>query len=343
MSGGYSKSYSSTLDVSRGIVSSSEKERYDAYEKRAERVLNFRSTIDTKSLEDREVRDVRDFYVDELVKNNITKPKDGVENIHVVLVDNSGSNREIAQHLKKSSGYLTSVLRSIDPISQIAFFYFSDHRDGDRMFQYVDFVSPDEIGDKTLFSSISHIQDANGHDIPEAIECALWKACEFDFGSAKKRHLYLITDVVAHGMGYHDDDGCPYQRDWLSSVNRVMEIYTTFEVIGCGNDIKMSELQKKFILNSERLQYDFIDLSSINEIQYRIGITGNALLFLIARHTGVQGVELFLSFLYEKWLSDPIFGSETDTKAREGISRFGKYIEEDETKVKEMMQRILVD
>ncbi|MBI5654576.1 hypothetical protein HZC53_02925 [Candidatus Uhrbacteria bacterium] len=285
-------------------------------------------------------RDEREVYDSSLVRLKVNAPDEKAERVHIVLIDNSGSNEKIAEHLKKSSGYLLAVLKAIDPASRICFVYFSDHCDGPRIWQAVDYVAPDEQGDKILHSSIRHVDKAGGGDEPEAIECALWDACDLPFGHVQERRLYLVTDVVAHGMGLRGDGGCPHQRDWKESLKRVHETFLSFEVIGCGAERDCAELQKKFILDKKRLPFDLIDLSAIKSHEHRCGITGNSLLFLIARHQGVQTVEAFLMTLYEKWLAEPIFGANTDTSAREAIRRFGKYVEAPEEDVQKMLDKI---
>jgi hypothetical protein len=217
--------------------------------------------------------------------------------------------------------------------------YCSDHCDGDNFIQEIDFLFPDKKGDKALYSSCKNVVPASGGDEAEGFECALKQACDIDFGKAKNVHLYLVTDVVAHGMGMEDDNGCPFQVSWKSSLKKVSEKFTSFEVVGCGGDSDTGKLQQKFI-KPERLAYDLIDLSSIPEPQHRAGITGNALLFLIARHRGFQAIELFLTFLYEKWLNDPVFGKGTDSRAQEMIIRFTKFLEDPAKKVATMTEKI---
>jgi len=340
MSGGSYRSYSESMGSTRSTFSDDAGERARAEAERKKRLDEARASMGEKKK--RETRDTSGMYDRSKVKLGITRPAPGVKKIHFVLIDNSGSNRVIAQHMKNSSAYLASVLQNLDPASQIASNYFSDHTDGERLcFQEVDFVSPDKEGDQVLLSSISHINPANGHDAAEAIECALWRACKINFGDAIEKHLYLVTDVVAHGMGLSSDDGCPFQRDWREVLALVADTYTSFTVIGCGDSPRVGELQKQFI-SPERLAYDLIDLSSIPEDRHRMAITANALLFLIARSTGMQGVEMFLSFLYEKWLKDPVFGSDSDRRAREMIRKFGKYLEAPPEEIERMMNRIIV-
>lgn len=233
-------------------------------------------------------------------------------------------------------------MKSLDVESQFAFNYFSDHTDGDLLYQEIDFVSPGEKADKILFSTIKQVKPAHGHDAAEAIECALWKACDINFNEAEEKHLYLITDVVAHGMGLTGDDGCPLQRDWRDSLKRVNKTFDSFIVIGCADMKEAAELQKKF-LAPERLAWDFIDISEVQESYHRMALTVNAILFAVARNLGKQAVEMFLGFLYEKWLNDPVFGADTDRRAKEGIRRFGKYIEAPPDEVEKTMRKVLAE
>lgn len=285
-------------------------------------------------------REVVDLYDSAFVRSVITQPKPETKRIHIVIIDNSGSNRVIAAHFRESSGYFTSVLNSIDPTSQVAFMYYSDHCDGRHINQEIDYVSPDETGDKIIHSTARNIIPVSGGDAAEAFECALYDVCQKNFGNAEYKHLYLVTDQVAHGMGESDDNGCPLQRNWKDSLELVSKTFTTFEVVGCGNS-RLSKLQAQFIRH-DRLGLDFLDLSSIPEEEHRKAISGNALLFLIARKTGLQTTELFLSFLYEKWLESPIFGRQSAERAKEMIERFGKYIEAPEQKVTEILQKVLI-
>lgn len=306
-----------------------------AEEDRLRRLDEARRTVAEK----KERKRREDIYDKKCVRLGITKPKTGVERVHIVLVDNSGSNRLIARHLRNSSGHLVSALRSIDPQSQIAFCYFSDHCDGEGIRQEVDYITPDEEGDKILNSTVTHIRDVSGGDEAEAIECALLDMCNLDFGEAKTKHLYLVTDVVGHGMGLRSDDGCPFQRDWRNSLDRVREVFDSFEVIGCSENPHTGKLQQQFVA-PERLAYDLIDLSQIREHEHRLAVTGNTLLFLIARRRGTQTAEMFLGFLYEKWNSDPVFGANTDLRAKEAIRRFAKYLETPAEETERMLARI---
>jgi len=342
MSGGSRSSYRSSYRPSTDLWSDDTAAKRRAEAARARRLESVRSKAVTGKAPPPPKREAAKLYDRNAVRDRITRPAKSAKRVHVVLVDNSGSNKVIAKHLRDTSGYLLGLLETLDPESQVAFIYFSDHCDGHLIRQDVDYVSPDDEGDKTLLSTVSHVRPAVGGDEPEAIECTLWEACDLDFGHVQERHLYLVTDVVAHGMGMGGDDGCPEQRDWRKSLERVRETYTSFEVIGCGRDQRTGRLQRQF-LAPDRLGYDLIDLSAIPSHEHRTGITGNALLFLIARRRGLQAVEAFLMTLYEKWLSEPIFGANTDLGAREAIARFGKYIEASQPEIDKLMARIFGD
>ncbi len=272
-SGRSHEGYTASLDESRALFSADAGERDKAVLHRRSRIETARVTVTEEKTGLQ--RDTGEVYDPKLVKGNITSPAAGVKRVYVFLIDNSGSNRGIARHLKDSSGYLTAVLNTLDPESQVALIYFSDHCDADRLMQEVDFVHPNEKGDKIIHSTTAHIHDANGGDSPEAIECALWRACDIEFGDANERHLILVTDVVAHGMGLEPDDGCPLQRDWRESVERVAETFSSFKVVGCGNDHKVGKLQEKF-LSPDRVAFDLIDLSNIRDEYLRQG-TSDAL------------------------------------------------------------------
>lgn len=326
----------------RGLSSDDEAERRRAENERKRRLEARRVEIDEGRTAKPVARDTRQVYDRSAIKKKITAPPASAKRLHIVLIDNSGSNKEIAAHLRNTSGYLLSILSVIDPESAIAWDYFSDHGDGPGLMQEIDYVTPDEAGDKIMHSTLRHVTPAGGGDFPEAIECALWSACEIDFGSVPKdqRFLYLVTDSVAHGMGMSGDNQCPDQRSWESSVERVGETFGRFTLVGCTDDKKVAKLQAKF-LDPARLEYDLIDLSAIKSLEHRMAITGNALLFLIARQRGLQTVGMFLMTLYEKWLSEPIFGQETDLNAREGVRRFLKYIEADKAEIAKLEDRII--
>lgn len=289
-----------------------------------------------------DMRDRSHLYDASQVKNKIIRPAPGVKRVHIRLTDNSGSNRIIAEHTRKSTEYFNAMLELIDPQAQVADMYFSDHGDENLLMQEIDFFSPGEKGLVQFYSSTHHIRAANGYDQAEAYECALMRICQIDFGDAVKKHLYLVGDQVAHGMGLRSDDGCPNQVDWRKAVDLVYKTFTTFNVIGCGDDPQVGELQKKF-LRPERVPFDFIDMSGIQQLDYRLGITPNAFLFLAARTTGLQGIELFLTALYHKWRIEPLFGPNTELKAKDAIRRFGKYIEADPETVEKLMTKILAD
>ncbi len=323
---------------------SGEAERRKLFSERSERVSAFRSEVGTKSDSPRPARDVMANYDESLVRCSITKPAPGVTRVYKILIDNSGSNRQIANHFRNSTNYLRVNLGLIDHDGQFTFEYFSDHCDGKLISQPIDYVSPNKEGERILTSTLHHVHDADGGDSPEAHECALWDACKINFGEATTRHLILVSDVTGHGMGMGDDQGCPNQRSWKESMDLVEATYTTFELIGCGASADVATLQQQFVTyrHPENLAMNFVSLAYIKEHQYRLGIVLNAFLFLVARHRGPQSVEGFLSRLYEKWLSDPLFGGETDRRAKEAIIRFAKYIDLQSKEKTEMMSRVLV-
>lgn len=300
-------------------------------EERTSRVREERakaSTAPPPREETRERRDTRSLYDHGLVRNRITRPDPGAHKATILLIDNSGSNRVVAERLRESSGYMLATMGTIvGKQAQVATIYGSDHGDGSGYRQDVDFVYPTEAGDRILFSTTHDVRGASGGDEAEAFECLLWDACDIDFGHLKKedRHLILATDVVGHGMGMHSDDGCA-RRDWRQSVKRVYDTFGTFQVIGTGESETMGRLQAKF-LNPGRVPFDLLDFCTIREPRHRLGIIPNAALFLMARNEGIQTAKVFLQFLYEKWLSDPIFGQDTDLRARDAIRRFFKFIE----------------
>ncbi len=340
MTGGSSSGYNDTLKRTRSTFSHDDEVRRSAEIERLERIKRAKSTVHEKK--ERVLRDTSDSYDKGLVKLKITKPEPETEKIYIFVVDNSGSNEKIAKHLRNGSEYLTSVLMQLEPKAQFAYVYGSDHGDGDLMMQEVDYHFANETGAKILYSTVGHIQGANGHDAAEAFECILWDVCKLDFGNAKEKHLVLVTDQVAHGMGYtRSDNGCPHQRVWESTKEKIYKTFDTFCVVGCSDDDEVGVLQRKF-LKEEKVAFDLIDLSGVPEHKHRLALSGNTLLFLVARNSGEQGVELFLSFLYEKWLSDPVFGMDTERRAKEGIKRFGKFLPYPERVVELMMERILV-
>jgi len=270
------------------------------------------------------------------VKNRITKPNPHTQRVHIVLVDNSGSNEVIAQHIRASSQYLNAMGMIVDAQSEIAYVFFSDHGDDDLMTQEVGYTSPGEEGGKYLKNSMRSIKGANGYDEPEAIECVLRNVSNFDFGSAAEKHLYLVTDVLAHGMGMRGDHGCPHGVNWKDSVDTAHKVFNTVTVIGCSKYESTAKEQLKFVKTSN----DLIDLSEVRSQQHRLGIVGNAILFAMAKNRGTEYAENFLSALYEKWLDEPIFGANTDLSAKTGISRFVKFLGLTEDEEKKMESRI---
>jgi len=277
-------------------------------------------------------RDTSELRDSSLARNSITSPSKTAKRAYVVLVDNSGSNRAIADHFLKSSGHFTAFAQSIDAMAEVAFIYFSDHCDGELLFQFADFSPPTEAGDKQLYNSFLRIRGASGDDEAEAIECALLRASEIDFGDipVQDRTVILVTDVVGHRMGLTSDDGCPHQVSWRTSMEAIRRTYGKFILIGSGSNPRMVPLQKQFfetapgVSDSVEVARNFIDLSEIREASHRNGIVANAVLFCMARNAGKQSIQVFLAALYSKWLSNPVFGTRTDEMARIRIRAFAE-------------------
>jgi hypothetical protein len=321
----------------------SDEERDSLREEREKRIKTARESVSEKSTKPRSQVNHQEKYDSSLVQKKICQPAAGVKRVYIILIDNSGSNEFIASHFRKSSEYLQVNLNLIDPSAQFVFVYFSDHCDGDRYWQPVNFIFPDDNGEKILISTLNKIVGADGGDAAEAHECALYDACQINFGDAIERHLIMVSDVVGHYMGMDSDTGCCHQQDWKEAVNLVDKTFTSFEFIGCGNRPSVGELQKQFInlCHPELLYQNFINLSYIQESVHRLGIVLNTFLFLVARRRGIQSLEGFLARLYEKWLNDPIFGDQTDSRAKEAIIRFAQFIPGQSSEIIDIMSRVL--
>ena len=74
----------------------------------------------------------------------------------------------------------------------------------------------------------------------------------------------------------------------------------------------------------------------------RCRLVTNALLLFVARNRGLQTVTMFLMILVEKWLAEPQYGSETLPRAKRQIADFCQYLEIDETKKADLLERIFV-
>jgi hypothetical protein len=280
-----------------------------------------------------------------LANNVIGVPPKEVEEVHIALIDNSGSNAKIATGMRDRASYMRALFDSLAGNAGFATVFFSDHCDGPRgLFQDVGYTTPGTDGDKVLRASIAQVRSSGGGDAPEAIECALKRAAEFDFGHVPKerRYLYLVSDQVAHGMGYNprDDDGCPNQVHWRHSVEQVHQTFASFQVIASGEDSRIFNLQKQFIAE-ERWRYDLMDFAT-GQLTHdeRCGLVANGLVFLVARNRGAQTVNLFLQTLAEKWLAEPMYGSNTLPRARRQIGDFANYLEITDQERGELMAKI---
>lgn len=265
-------------------------------------------------------------------RNQITAPPATADRVFVIAVDNSGSNRRIAEAIRDAAGHLHAAIGTMAPTATFAFLFFSDHTDGPKLFQYADYTSPDTHGEHVLRASAACIQEANGFDEAEAIECALKQVTTFNFGNVgrQNRHLILVTDVVAHGMGMDDDNGCPHQVSWRQSLRDVEQTFGSFRVVATGDSRNVLELQAKFV-PSDRRQYDLLDMvtGGLNR-EERARLVPNAVLFQVFRTMGNQAVESFLGGLYEKWLANPMYGSDTKSRAKAQIRAFASYLELDD-------------
>jgi hypothetical protein len=278
-----------------------------------------------------------------LARNTITVPAAEAKEVHVILVDNSGSNKQIAESLRRASGYIHANASVIAGDASIAFQFFSDHCDGSRLIQEADYVMPGTEGEEILRASIANIYNARGGDEPEAIECALYRAAvdyRFDERIPRDhRFLYLVTDQVAHNMSTDRDDGCPLQRDWKKSLKQAHETYGSFQFIASGSDPAIFQLQRQFIA-PDRQQFDLMDLAT-GQLTHeeRCRLIPNALLFLMARNRGKQAVQLFTLTVVEKWLAEPQYGSDTLRRAKKQIQDFCMYLDWDRADVEDLLQR----
>lgn len=344
MSAASHESYSNRMDEARRWSDPNADVRREAERSRGARM---RSAVERASHEPARTvakapEPIRQKIEHSLARNTITVPPKAAAQIHIVLIDNSSSNKVIADALKRSAGYLHAVCGQIAGDASVAMIFFSDHCDGDLIFQEADYTMPGKDGESVLRASIDRIRGAGGGDEPEAIECALLKACELDFGhvAKDKRHLYLVSDQVAHGMGCGGDSGCPDQKDWRRALKKVDETYNAFQVVASGSDREIFNLQKQFVAK-DRLQFDIVDLATGRLThEERCRLVTNALLLLIARNRGLQTVTTFLMILVEKWLAEPQYGSETLPRARRQIEDFCQYLEISEDKRADLLQKI---
>jgi len=178
-----------------------ERQKREAEREREKRLEEHRRAIASGEAEKRlqqQKREAAEHRIDRSkARNIITAPSPKAERLHLVLVDNSGSNRRIAQHLKRSAKYLLTNLEALDPDSQMAMMFFSDHCDGDKLRQDCDWVTPDEEGDQILLASIDCIKNANGGDEPEAIECILDMASKLNFSSVPSARRFVMSVTLS--------------------------------------------------------------------------------------------------------------------------------------------------
>lgn len=334
MTGGSSSSYKTYIGMSERLESTDANVRYAAREERTSRLRGATRAASAEPAREhaKAAPKVDRNAIDRsLARNIITVPPREAQEIHLIAVDNSGSNHEISEALCRAGGYIQAQASSLAGNAAIAMQFFSDHCDGAGLMQWVDYVMPGKDGEAIIRASVDAICPAGGGDTPEAIECALHELTQLDFRHIprNKRHLYLVTDVVAHGMGYKgEDDGCPNQRNWQESLQEVEQSFGSFQVIATGGDARMFELQKQFIRNPQRLRYDLMDMvTSGLSSEERCRLVPNSVLFYIARNRGEQGVRMFLSTLFVKWMENPMYGADTERRARDQIAGFIEYLD----------------
>lgn len=318
---------------------------------RAERLAASRSkgALAAKSAAPRPVRDDSHDHRDDMIRSVVTRPDPKAARIYQIVIDNSGSNATTAKRMRDSSNYLIVNLKLIDPRAQFMIGYFSDHSDGTLLWQPIDYLYPDPVGQQILVSTTDEVEEANGDDNAEAHECILRDLTRSDFGhvAVPNRHLIMVTDVVGHGMDPEHimgrDNRCPFQVDWQQSLDLVEQAYGSFELVGSGDNLRVANLQEQFIAHAhpELIDLNFVSLAGIHDSDLRLGLVPNAVLFLVARQRGLQSVEAFLGRLYEKWLLEPIFGEDSDNRAREAIARFGRYLDLGPDDLVQFMGRVL--
>lgn len=348
MSSGDGGSYKSYTDRSTRYASSDASTRSAALEERESVLRDARSRMKEEAPRERAKAAPKadEIPVEQHLANNcIDAPPAEAQELDIILVDNSGSNRAIAESIRRASGYIHTNASVLAGTSAIAFQFFSDHCDGLKgLFQEAGYTMPGEHGEKVLRASVARIFGAGGGDAPEAIECALLRASEYSFGTRipkEKRHLYLVTDEIAHHMGpKENDDGCPDQVDWKKSLQQAHGVFGSFQVIASGHDAQTFELQKKFLAEN-RVQWDLLNLATGNLThEERCRLVPNSILFLVARNRGRQTVEMFLMTLYEKWLANPQYGSDSERRARLQISDFAQYLEIEANERAELLKRV---
>lgn len=265
---------------------------------------------------------------------------------YLILVDTSFSNDAIVRHFLQCGGFLLAPFGIMDISVSFGFIFFSDHKD-DKPEQDIGFVAPSEQGESELTSSMSVIEVQDGDDVPEMIECSLMRAATELPLAGTDTHIILVTDSIAHGMGFKGTDyPCPRNNDWKEAVEAVRRTCSGFTVIGCSNSKKtptIPDLQKKFFKDARDESENFIDLSSIADEGDRKRLVVNAVQFIVARDHGLEIVEALFSGLYAKLLKEGLRGQETDSNARDRISRFMKYVQVSESEQQGALARIFGD
>ncbi len=264
---------------------------------------------------------------------------------YLVAVDASGSNHEIARHILQCGGFLLAPFGIMGVSVSFGFVFFSDH--GDRKpEQDIDFIMPSMQGDDELTASMQTIHTQDGQDIPEMIECVMLRAAKDLPIEESDTTFALVTDSVAHGMGFNGDNECHFHVDWQESLKLVKKRFSNFVLIGCTDTKRypnVSDLQAKFFNNESEKALNFIDLSSVENNGDRQRLVINALQFVAMRDHGLDKVEAYFNGLYIKLLEEGLRGQDTDRDARDRIARFMKYVDAADDVKKNMLIRIFAD
>lgn len=270
----------------------------------------------------------------------------------LVLVDMTGSNRQIRQAVLSGARYLGANLLLVAPVQAaygLSFGFFGDHTDGwERWYRDFGFIGTAEEDEDVLAASMDAVRVVQGGDYPECMSSALENALSADFGPipVKNRHLVMVGDSVPHAFATGElrqlsrelgedlaDRGCPNCRSWGHVFPKVADNFRSFTFVACGGSPQLAALQRDLLKRGRKRAYEFIDLSHMGNSRLRLGIVLNVILFSIARGSAISGntlepIQSFFAALYEKWVSCPLpeFGARADESARETIMRFAPFI-----------------
>ncbi len=344
---GRSEEHEHTYRSTESLYSEDEATRRRAETERVDRLNRSREAANTEE-ERRRARPMpkaAEAIDRSLARLKIEEPPANANRLYVLMIDNSSSNELIARAMCANIDRLQGYLSGFAQDASIAIQCVSDHCDHADMIQEVDWLPLTGDGKKVFLAGVSHVRGASGGDLPEAYECGLHiAATKYRFGNVprERRHLILVGDDVAHGMGGGGDRGCPDERDWRTSLEEVQAAYGTFQVIACGTDARTLKLQEQFIRTQGRLRYDLVDLSTSERLDdtERRRLVIPATIFLMARCIGTRVAERYLTSLFEDWLAQNHYGKATETRAREQIGWFADYLEVSATERQALLRRI---